>query len=81
MRCIVPDCDGTPAKRGDVFCESHWRRLPRWARLELLKWRNEAARGGKAARTAWSQATTAAVYMLTAAPASPVAAGETPPAT
>lgn len=81
MRCTMPDCDEAPAARGDVFCATHWRALPKWARSELVTLRNLAGRGAQAARRDFGRAVMVAAHLLAkaAAPVAPAAAGETPP--
>ena len=46
--CWRKDCGALPDAKDDVFCAAHWGPLPRWARVELVRLRNAARRGGKA---------------------------------
>lgn len=47
MNCNKAGCDVRGDAKDDAFCETHWRALPRWARVELVKLRNEMRRGNQ----------------------------------
>ena len=54
--CCRKDCELLPEAKDDVFCAEHWRALPRWARVELVRHRNAARRGGKGATSTYVKA-------------------------
>lgn len=61
--CCQKDCAAPPTSRDDVFCAEHWRVLPRWARVELVRLRNDARNGGHAAVTSFVKALTVAATL------------------
>ena len=65
MKCACEGCGLVPAKRTDLFCEVHWRKLPHWARQELIRLRNAAPRGGQHASD-FAKGAAAAVHLLKA---------------
>ncbi len=63
--CCQKSCEALPEAKDDVFCAEHWKALPRWARVELVRRRNSARRGGKAATTDYVKALMVAAQLHT----------------
>lgn len=66
MICAIEGCGCSTARSRDVFCARHWKALPRWARCEMVRLRNAAARGGHDATRSFLQAATAARGLIEA---------------
>lgn len=49
MTCGVDDCNEPTTNSLDAFCAGHWAKLSRKHRNELVRLRNEAARGNQEA--------------------------------
>ena len=49
MRCGMDGCEEPTKNQLDAFCAGHWARLARRHRTELVRLRNEAARGNQEA--------------------------------
>jgi hypothetical protein len=64
MNCSVEGCECRGETSADAFCEAHWRALPRWARVELVKLRNAARRGNQARVREYLQASAVAVHLV-----------------
>lgn len=70
--CIVKDC-AAKAEGEDLFCQAHWRKLPRWARVELVRLRNAARKRAKGAANVYAKAAVVAAKLATDAQAAPPA--------
>lgn len=63
--CCVEGCQAATNTSRDVFCEAHWRQLPRRYRGELITLRNAAQRRSKAGAADYGRAIAAAAWLLT----------------
>lgn len=72
--CIVKECQAK-AEGEDLFCPAHWRGLPRWARVELVRLRNATRKRAKGAASVYAKAAVVAAKLASqAAPQGPPAA-------
>lgn len=70
--CIVKDC-AAKAEGEDLFCQAHWRKLPRWARVELVRLRNATRKRAKGAANVYAKAAIVAAKLATDAQVEPPA--------
>lgn len=61
--CLVTGCAEEPKGR-DAFCGAHWALLPRQWRVELVRLRNDSARGNRSAVERFLKAAAVAAHIL-----------------
>lgn len=61
--CLAANCGEVPQGE-NLFCETHWRKLAKWARNELVRLRNSTRRGSKAAMTQYAKAAVVAAKLV-----------------
>ena len=64
MTCGMDGCEAPTKNALDAFCEAHWARLARRHRTELVRLRNEAARGNREAVRKFLYASAVAKHLI-----------------
>lgn len=64
MNCGMDNCNEPTTNTLDAFCVGHWKALPRKHRTELVRLRNEAARGNQEAVRRFLVASAAAKALI-----------------
>lgn len=64
MVCGMDGCEEATTNTLDAFCPTHWARLSRKHRTELVRLRNEAARGNREAVRKFLYASAVAKHLI-----------------